>query len=103
MLDLVRMVPGNLEVDTVVPGACIKKRGDHSRPTMIRFVLSVKNAPRREHLVGRFVIVKCQAELLEIVLRLRAPGRFTSLLNRRQQQGDDDHNQPDDDDWSVPL
>ena len=48
------------------------------------------NAAGRENVVGLRVIVQRQAELLELVAALDAPGRFSRRLHRRQQQRDQD-------------
>ena len=42
------------------------------------------------------VVVHRQANLLQIVFALRAPGRFTCLLNGWQQQGNQDRNDGND-------
>ena len=46
----------------------------------------IKCPSRREALVGFVVVVKRQAELFEVVFRLRPAGRFPGLLDRRQHQ-----------------
>jgi hypothetical protein len=43
------------------------------------------------------VILQRQAELFQIVLALRAPGRFTRLLHGRKQQGHQHSDDGDDD------
>jgi hypothetical protein len=43
------------------------------------------------------VVVECQADLLEVISALGAPGGFTGLLNGRQEERDQERQDCDDD------
>jgi hypothetical protein len=50
-----------------------------------------------ERLVGIVIAVQRERQILEVVLALRAAGRFAGGLDGRQQQCDEDANDRDDD------
>ena len=69
--------------------------GNWKQPAHYGLVIS-SFAPGREAAVRRFVIVKGQTNLLEIVFALTPTRRFASLLHGRQEQRDQDGDNRDD-------
>ena len=77
-------------MELLVQRHLIDKRKNVNSPTqkLLPFLVDVRRG--RERLVGVMVVVHRQANLLQIVLGLRASRRFASLLHGRKQQSRSD-------------
>ena len=85
-----------IEVDLIINRSLINVGQNPNLPPQAIARVPIRPADR-ESVGDVVVVVQRQTILLEMVLALRSPCRFTSLLNRRQQERDQHRDDGDDD------
>ena len=89
------IVPRNAKINSMVKWTGIEIRRNERGPTVKCRSFLVEHPARRKFIESIVIVVQCQANLPEIIPRLRPPCGFSSLLQSGQEQGDDQNDDTD--------